>query len=163
MARTTLIAATALVVAGASATTLAAATAPSSILWAGKVPSATVTRTGSTTSVAVPSSAPLAWFTDRPERRSGTTTVKGLAANWTKWGFTADPPNAAIAIGSGRRQHTYVVTLSHPRITSTRTTFQRFQATVNRSNTNTAAPTLPTLEQTRQAIQQLQNNNTNAH
>ena len=124
MARTTLIAATALVVAGASAATLAAATAPSSILWAGKVPSATVTRTGSTTTVAVPSSAPLAWFTDRPERRSGTTTVKGLAANWTKWGFTADPPNAAIAIGSGRRQHTYVVTLSHPRITSTRTTFR---------------------------------------
>lgn len=124
MVRTALLAATAVVVVGASAGSLAAATAPPSILWAGTVATATVTRAGSTTSVSVPSSAPLAWFTDRPERRAGTTTVKGLASKWTQWGFSADPPNAAIAIGSGRTQRTYVVTLSHPRIGAAHTTFR---------------------------------------
>ena len=54
---------------------------------------------------------------------------------------------------SFRSEEDYYKTLYHEMIHSTG----------NRSNTNTVAPTLPTLEQTRQAIQQLQNNNTNAH
>ena len=124
MSRKVLLSVAAVAVAGAAAVSLASAAAPASILWAGKVATATVTTSGSTTTVAVPNSASLAWFTDRPARRAGTTTVKGLASNWKQWGFVADPPNAAIAVGSGRSQKTYVVTLSKPRTTSTSTTFR---------------------------------------
>ena len=98
MSRKVLLSAAAIAVAGAAAVSLASAATPASILWAGQVSTATVTKSGSTTTVAVPNSASLAWFTDRPARRAGNTTVKGLAANWKQWGFTADPPNAAIAI-----------------------------------------------------------------
>jgi hypothetical protein len=124
MSRKVLLSAAAIAVAGAAAVSLASAAAPTSILWAGQVSTATVTKSGSTTTVAVPNSASLAWFTDRPVRRAGNTTVKGFAANWKQWGFTADPPNAAIAIGSGRSRKTYVVTLTRPRTTSTTTSFR---------------------------------------
>jgi len=124
MPRKALISLAAIAVTLGAGVAVASAATPTSLLWAGQVPTATVTKSGSTTTVAVPNSAALAWFTDRPARRAGTTTVKSLVSNWKQWGFVADPPNAAIAIGSGRSQKTYVVTLSNPRTTSTNTSFR---------------------------------------
>src|SRR5690348_3842573 len=57
------------------------------------------------------------WFSDRPERRSGSFPTGGLASSWKGFGFAADPPNAALvymdpALGFER---TVVLTLSKPR------------------------------------------------
>jgi len=124
MPRRTLIAAAAIATLGAGMAAIASAAPTTSILWAGEVPTATIERTGSTTTLSVPSAAPLTWFTDHPAREAGTTTVRGLVSRWTQWGFAADPPNAAIAIRSGGVRKTYVVTLSNPRVTRTTTRFR---------------------------------------
>jgi hypothetical protein len=37
------------------------------------------------------------WFTDRPKRRAGAAAVDELAKNWTAYGFSRLPPNAALS------------------------------------------------------------------
>jgi hypothetical protein len=59
------------------------------------------------------------WFSDRPERRSGSFPSGDLASSWKGFGFAADPPNAALvyedpALGFER---TVILRLSKPRAT----------------------------------------------
>lgn len=81
----------------------------------------TATATGST--ITVPNSTKLTWFTDRPARHAGGTTVGRLAATWAANGFADAPPNAVITIGSGDARASYVVTLSRPRTVGSATRF----------------------------------------
>jgi rhizosphere induced protein len=41
----------------------------------------------------------LEWFTDRPNRNADSLTSKELVEHWGGWGFSHDPPNAAIISG----------------------------------------------------------------
>lgn len=57
------------------------------------------------------------WFSDRPERRSGSFPTAAIAGSWKGFGFAADPPNAALvymdpALGFER---TVILKLTKPR------------------------------------------------
>jgi hypothetical protein len=88
------------------------ASAAPTFLFSGFAPSATFAGTGAHTTLAVPTRTRLTWFTDRPDRAAGATTIGQLARTWDANGFATDPPNAAIAIGVGAQRHTYVLTLT---------------------------------------------------
>lgn len=85
------------------------------ILYAADARTATVTGSGAALRVALPAASSTAWFTDRPARRAGTTTLAGLVAVWQGSGFDADPPNAALLLTTRGRTTTHVVTLTDPR------------------------------------------------
>jgi uncharacterized protein YjbI with pentapeptide repeats len=65
------------------------------------------------------------WFSDRPTRRSGSFPVAGLAESWKGFGFTADPPNAALTYTepSGVSGRTVIIELSHPRYSKGKLSF----------------------------------------
>lgn len=93
----------------------AQAKAPS-ILYAVDAGRATVTAGHGATRVAMPAAARVAWFTDRPGRRAGTTTLRVLASIWEASGFVADPPNAALLMAGADGERVHVVTLTAPRV-----------------------------------------------
>lgn len=43
------------------------------------------------------------WFTDRPARHAGHLPAGALADRWAKFGFAADPPNAALTLLDAQR------------------------------------------------------------
>lgn len=55
-------------------------------------------------------------FTDRPRRHAGSQRLRDFVSGWSKAGFAADPPNAALVLDHGPRSRDLaLVTLSHPR------------------------------------------------
>ena len=57
------------------------------------------------------------WFSDRPSHLSGAFPSSGIAAAWNGFGFTSDPPNAALDYTDPTRGpgHTVVLELGRPR------------------------------------------------
>lgn len=56
------------------------------------------------------------WFTDRPERQSGTLRTPLLARRWSAYGFRADAPNVALVLHSPvAGTQTLVAVMRHPR------------------------------------------------
>lgn len=101
----------------------AAMPAPGPVLFSVLAPSATVTTSAYSTSITVPASSPLVWFTDRPARKAGTDTVGGLARDWARYGFAAVPPNAAVVTSAGGTRRQQAVVLSRPRTEGPLVTF----------------------------------------
>lgn len=65
------------------------------------------------------------WFSDRPSHRSGSFPSSGITAGWSGFGFTTEPPNAALdytdqARGPGR---TVILELTRPRLRRNRLIF----------------------------------------
>src|SRR5882757_6380157 len=65
------------------------------------------------------------WFSDRPARRSGSFAVPILARSWKGFGFTSDPPNAALTYSEkgGGSARTVIVEISHPSLARGRLSF----------------------------------------
>lgn len=63
-------------------------------------------------------SAPLVTrFTDRPVRQADSTPLRTFIRQWKAYGFSADPPNAALVIaGAPKGRDVFVFTLRRPRI-----------------------------------------------
>jgi microcystin-dependent protein len=56
------------------------------------------------------------WFADRPNRDSGTVPTRGFFGKWTRLGFAADPPNAALTIeGAPEDEDAVALELEDPR------------------------------------------------
>lgn len=65
------------------------------------------------------------WFSDRPTRKSDSFPISGLAEAWKGFGFTADPPNAALTYTdkSGNSGRTVIVELTDPRYAKSKLSF----------------------------------------
>lgn len=62
------------------------------------------------------------WFTDRPERDSGTIPTPRFFAQWERLGFDDDPPNAVVSlVGGADRADTVALELRHPRLSKSGT------------------------------------------
>jgi len=103
--------------------TVASAAEPG-ILYSADARGATIVKSGTTLRLSVPANTRTAWFTDRPERRAGSTTLAGLVAVWDASGFRKDPPNAALLLTHRGETRTHVVTLSDPRHVRGRVSFR---------------------------------------
>jgi hypothetical protein len=56
------------------------------------------------------------WFTDRPARQSGHLPLSGFVSEWPGFGFTEDPPNAALSVlDAPSSKDTVILTLGQPR------------------------------------------------
>lgn len=65
------------------------------------------------------------WFSDRPRRAAGTTSVRTLVRDWAKLGFLRDRPNAAIELPDGAAgADTLIVELGRPRYDRATTTLR---------------------------------------
>ena len=73
--------------------------------------------------LSLPAPTRVTWFTDRPDRRAGSTTLRQLAQMWTASGFDTDPPNAALVLSRRGQDRTHVVELSLPVVSGSRVTF----------------------------------------
>ncbi|HEV7585849.1 MAG TPA: hypothetical protein VGO14_08730 [Solirubrobacteraceae bacterium] len=57
------------------------------------------------------------YFSDRPQRRSGVIPLDVFVKDWTTFGFTAEPPNAALVIsGAPANRDTFIFRLTRPRL-----------------------------------------------
>lgn len=121
------IVATAFAVAVTAAAPTASAAMPvpaaSAVLYSTLAGAATVTVSAHTTSITLPGDSPTTWFTDRPARKAGLTTLTQLASSWKAAGFEKSAPNAAIVMHQGATASQVVVTLSRPRIEGSLVTF----------------------------------------
>jgi microcystin-dependent protein len=43
------------------------------------------------------------WFSDRPRREAGRITTRSLLGSWSRLGYAAEPPNAAVVLDGGHR------------------------------------------------------------
>lgn len=100
------------------------ASAQPGILYSADARGATVTTSGSALRISLPAAARTTWFTDRPARRAGTTTLARLVRTWDAAGFAEDPPNAALLLTHRGVTRTHVVTLTNPRLRGGRATFR---------------------------------------
>lgn len=75
------------------------------------------------TTLILPAATRVTWFTDRPARRSGATTLRRLVGVWAASGFAADPPNAALILAGADGARTHVVELRRARIAGRRVAF----------------------------------------
>lgn len=82
-----------------------------------------VVQVGGAYRLALPAATRVTWFTDRPARRSGSMTLRGLASIWLASGFAADPPNAAVILASPGKESTHVVELRRPKVVGTSVSF----------------------------------------
>jgi hypothetical protein len=74
--------------------------------------------------VTLPASADVAWFTDRPVRRSGSTTLGDVVDVWSVSGLDASPPNAALVVTRKGETSTHIVTLTQARRKGTTVSFR---------------------------------------
>ncbi len=109
---------------------LAAVIAPSAASAAPEILMAASTSQGSISAapgrnwVSLPASTAVTWFTDRPGRRAGHTTLRRVAAAWSLYGFRADPPNAAVVVSGAMGTRTHVVELGAPTTRGARIIFR---------------------------------------
>lgn len=85
------------------------------ILWATTAKSLSIHESGSKYFVKLPADSPTVWFTDRPARRAGTTTLQGFVGGWQQNDFARTPPNAALILRRGDWTTQTVVVLTKPR------------------------------------------------
>lgn len=102
----------------------AASAAEPGILYAADARGATVAKVGTALRLSAPAATATTWFTDRPARRAGATTLGGLVAIWDASGFADDPPNAALLLTHKGETRTHVVTLTDPRRDGGRVSFR---------------------------------------
>jgi hypothetical protein len=74
--------------------------------------------------VTLPATASVSWFTDRPARRSGATTLGDVVDVWSASGLDASPPNAALVVTRGGKSSTHIVTLTQARHTGKTVSFR---------------------------------------
>lgn len=74
--------------------------------------------------VSLPARAPLAWFSDRPDRRTGSSTAAFLVSSWQANGFASVPPNAALVTTARGTTMQTIVTLRDPRLANGRVSFR---------------------------------------
>jgi hypothetical protein len=113
----------AIVLLGLMAPAASAADAPE-ILFSANPKNVQIVKSGKTLRLVMPANARTTWFTDRPERKAGSTNLRRLAATWTAMGFRADPPNAALLLTHRGATRTHVITLTNPRIRKGRVSFR---------------------------------------
>ena len=94
----------------------AASAAEPGILYSADARNTKVIKSGKTLRLSVPAATRTTWFTDRPARKAGTTTMRGLVGIWDASGFGDDPPNAALLLTHKGVTRTHVVTLRNPRV-----------------------------------------------
>lgn len=108
----------------AAAGTATAANTPPGILYSVDARNAVIASPGGgPAQLSLPAPTRVTWFTDRPERRAGSTTLRQLAQMWTASGFDTDPPNAALVLSRRGQDRTHVVELSLPVVSGSRVTF----------------------------------------
>ncbi len=112
-----------LIAAAPSASAAMPVPATSALLYSTLASASTVTVSAYSTSITLPGDSPTTWFTDRPARKAGMTTLATLASRWTAAGFEKSAPNAAIVMHQGGAAKQVVVTLSRPRIEGSLVTF----------------------------------------
>lgn len=102
-----------------------AATPPAdaSLLFSITSPHSTIEKTSKGMSITLSGVDAVHWFTDRPQRASGTMSTADLSRKWKSYGFTSDKPNAALVVTSGAREVTTIVELGQPRVTKSGITF----------------------------------------
>lgn len=86
-----------------------------SLLWSTTAPTATVTKAGSAYVLTAPGNSPTVWFTDRPGRTAGNTTLQGFVGGWETNKFDKVPPNAALVLRRDGVTTQTVVTLTRPK------------------------------------------------
>lgn len=101
----------------------AAQAAKPGILYSIDARTATVSKAGKAHRLSVPTNTRVVWFSDRPERRAGALTLKGLVAIWDASGFVEDPPNAAVILTEQGESRTHVVELTKPRVAGSQISF----------------------------------------
>lgn len=106
--------------------TVSASAASPSILYSASASSAVI----GGRQVTFPTATPASWFTDRPGRRAGQTTLASIVSLWSASGFDRTPPNAALVTTRGGTSMTTIVTLSSPRLAGKSVTF-RFRVLKN--------------------------------
>lgn len=116
----------ALVVAALGATPAASAAAKPSYLFALTSSGGSLTRDASGWWITLTGTSPIVTrFSDRPQRLASTESPARFAAQWQRYGFAADPPNAALVIADGSATaDIFVVELRRPRVNGTRVTFR---------------------------------------
>lgn len=104
-------------------------TSTPSILFSLETPTATITDIDDTQRLTIATDETVTWFTDRPDRTAGSSTLTDFIAVWAGNAFDTDPPNAALithtidpATGTVLTR-THVVELSDPRIDGATTSF----------------------------------------
>ncbi len=102
----------------------AAGSAAPSVLFSVDPPSVRITGKPGALVLSVPATSPVTWFSDRPARRAGRTSLRSLAGLWQSFGFVADPPNAALILRSVGEDTTHVVSLGMPRVAGKRVVFR---------------------------------------
>lgn len=112
-----------LIAAAPSASAAMPVPATSALLYSTLASTSTVTVSAYSTSITLPGDSPTTWFTDRPARKAGMTTLATLASRWKAAGFEKSAPNAAIVMHQGGVAKQVVVTLSKPRIEGPLVTF----------------------------------------
>lgn len=106
----------ALMLLAAIPTSASAKAAAPGILYPLDASRAEVTQADGAYRLSLPAATHATWFADRPDRRAGMTTLRGLASIRQASGFAADPPNAAVIVSSEGRELTHVVELRRPQV-----------------------------------------------
>lgn len=107
--------------AGCASTDAASSDAPSdssdvSLLFSAMLPTLVITADGAAHRLTMPLESPVAWFTDRPNRSTGTFDMAAFVSLWEAEGFVDDPPNAAVVVSVDGAQRQHIVELSDPLI-----------------------------------------------
>ena len=87
---------------------------PASILWSTTASTLTVAKAGKYYTVTAPANSPTVWFTDRPDRNAGSTTLQGFVGGWQQNEFDKVPPNAALVLRHDGTVMQSVVVLTRP-------------------------------------------------
>ncbi len=93
-------------------------------LFAADAPDMKVYKSGSSTRVSLSAAERVTGFTDRPNRNTEAMTMRQFVRNWKEYGFTADPPNAAVILEQDGKTRTHVVELTSPRISRGQVSFK---------------------------------------
>jgi len=103
-----------------------AAAAPPSYLFAMSADGGSLKRDASGWWVTLSGTSPIVTrFSDRPQRIASTETPAQFAAQWRGYGFSADPPNAALVIAdSADASDVFVVELRRPRVRGSQVVFR---------------------------------------
>lgn len=114
--------------AGCASTDAVSSDAPSdssdvSLLFSAMLPTLVITADGAAHRLTMPRESPVAWFTDRPNRSTGTFDMAAFVSLWEAEGFVDDPPNAAVVVSVDGTQRQHIVELSDPTIDGTSVSF----------------------------------------
>lgn len=104
-------------------------TSVSSILFSLETPTSTITDGADAQRLTIASDEVVTWFTDRPARRAGSSSLTEFVGAWAANRFDTDPPNAALVTRTNDPAagelvtRTHVVELTDPRVEGVTTSF----------------------------------------